>query len=73
MGTEREYKVECEITYNGIVRIKAASEKEALKKAEAMMNPETLKSMPDEVKVGDIEFTFGDGSAYNAWLIKNNE
>lgn len=76
MGTknkERDYEVECVITYNGIVTIKAASETEALQKADMMMNPKTLESMPDNIKVGDIDFTFGEGSAYNAYLLKNNE
>lgn len=68
----KEYKVNCEITYNGTVTVKAMNEKEAIEIAENMMNPDNLKDFPDEVKVGDIEFDFGDGSAYDAFPIKEN-
>lgn len=70
---ERDYEVEYTIVYNGFVTIKAASEMEALQKAETMMNSKTLKSMPNNIKVDDIEFTFGYGSADNAYLLKNNK
>ena len=68
----KEYKVECEVTYNGIVTVKATNEQEAIEIAENMMNPDNLKSFPDKVKVGKIDFEYGDGSAYNAFPIKEN-
>ena len=69
----KEYVVECAVTYNGLVKVKAKSEMEAINNAEALLNAETLNISPNEVEVGNVNFTFGDASGYNAYLADENE
>lgn len=69
----KEYVVECAVTYNGLVKVKAKSEMEAINNAEALLNAETLNISPNEVEVGNVNFTFADASGYNAYLADENE
>lgn len=69
----KEYVVECAVTYYGHTKVKATSEMEAINNAEALLNAETLKIFPNEVEVGNVNFTFGDASGCNAYLADKNE
>lgn len=69
----KEYVVECGVTYYGFTKVKAKSEMEAINNAEALLNAETLNIFPNEVEVGNVKFTFGDASGYNAYLADENE
>lgn len=46
---------------------------EAINNAEALLNAETLNISPNEVEVGNVNFTFGDASGYNAYRAGENE
>lgn len=69
----KEYVVECTATYYGHIKVKATSEMEAINNAEALLNAETLNISPNEVEVGNVNFTFGDASGYNAYRAGENE
>lgn len=69
----KKYVVECTATYYGHIKVKATSEMEAINNAEALLNAETLNISPNEVEVGNVNFTFGDASGYNAYRAGENE
>lgn len=69
----KEYVVECTATYYGHIKVKATSEMEAINNAEALLNAETLNISPNEVEVGNVNFTFGNASGYNAYRADENE
>lgn len=69
----KEYVVECAVIYNGLVKVKASSEMEAINNADALLNAETLKMFPNEVEVGNVNFTFADASGSMAYLADENE
>ena len=64
----QEIKQQIKKSFNDEVNLR----QERIEIAENIMNPDNLKGFPDKVKVGKIDFEYGDGSAYNAFPIKEN-
>lgn len=59
----KTYRVSLSCVYNGYMNIKADSEDVALRKANEMLNVETLSEFPDYVELPHGEFRFGEASA----------
>lgn len=47
--------------------------KEIKNEIKQSFDAETLNISPNEVEVGNVNFTFGDASGYNAYLADENE
>lgn len=62
----KEYDVDVTMIYNGIMRVEADSEDEALEKAQKMLDAKGLKNAPDEIEIPNGTFYFGEATADNA-------
>lgn len=60
---QKTYRVSLTCIYNGYMNVKADNARDALNKAEEMLNCETLSGFPDCVEIPHGEFTFGEATA----------
>lgn len=72
-NNQKTYNVELTCIYNGNVRIKAESEDEAYRIANEMLDADTLKDFPDEVKIPNGSFQFGEATAEWAEEIEDDD
>ena len=66
---EKEYSVECSMTYNGHVKVNAESQEDAIKKAERLMDSKYGDDFPNYGKLGLVTFKFSDATADFAYEI----
>lgn len=64
----KKYDVDVTMVYNGIMRVEADSEDEALEKAQEMLDAKGLKNAPNEIEVPNGCFHFGEATADYATL-----
>ena len=60
---QKTYRVSLTCVYNGYMNVKADNEDDALRKANEMLNCETLSEFPDYVVIPNGEFQFGEATA----------
>lgn len=60
---QKTYRVSLTCVYNGYMNVKADNEDDALRKADEMLNFETLSEFPDYVEITNGEFKFGEATA----------
>ena len=66
---EKEYSVECSMTYNGHVKVNAESQEDAIKKAERLMDSKYGDDFPNYGKFGLVTFKFSDATADSAYEV----
>ena len=66
---EKEYSVECSMTYNGHVKVNAESQEDAIKKAEMLMDSKYGDDFPNYGKFGLVTFKFSDATADSAYEV----
>lgn len=64
----KKYDVVVTMIYNGIMRVEADSEEEALEKAQKMLDSKGLKNAPNEIEIPNGTFHFGEATADYATL-----
>ena len=66
---EKEYSVECSVTYNGHVKVNAESQEDAIEKAERLMDSKYGDDFPNYGKFGLVTFKFSDATADSAYEV----
>ena len=66
---EKEYSVECSMTYNGHVKVNAESQEDAIEKAERLMDSKYGDDFPNYGKFGLVTFKFSDATADSAYEV----
>ena len=66
---EKEYSVECSMTYNGHVKVNAESQEDAIEKAERLMDSKHGDDFPNYGKFGLVTFKFSDATADSAYEV----
>ena len=66
---EKEYSVECSMTYNGHVKVNAESQEDAIEKAERLMDSKYGDDFPNYGKFGLVTFEFSDATADSAYEV----
>ena len=66
---EKEYSVECNMTYNGHVKVNAESQEDAIEKAERLMDSKYGDDFPNYGKFGLVTFKFSDATADSAYEV----
>ena len=66
---EKEYSVECSVTYKGHVKVNAESQEDAIEKAERLMDSKYGDDFPNYGKFGLVTFKFSDATADSAYEV----
>ena len=66
---EKEYSVECSVTYNGHVKVNSESQEDAIEKAERLMDSKYGDDFPNYGKFGLVTFKFSDATADSAYEV----